>query len=458
MVKSMDPSGKVQQAVNIAAVSAAVLIAYLLWQFPPVVTVESSKAFVTLFALSVAATLLHLRFTDAGSTSSLDFVPELAAILILGPTGAVLVTLSSELVSSFLLHRNKPRFKKIFNGAQLTLAVGLAGLAFVAFGGEPSMQSLNFLESFPEFVLAVLVYFAVNTGTVSYVVSASESASFLHTWRRLTGGLIWFDLAMSPLAFLVAWLYLRIDNPIFVFLAIIPLIGLRYSYGTNYELQRLNTDLLRLMVKTIEAQDPYTSGHSLRVAECAKDICVEIGLKGRQVENIEKAALLHDIGKIDVAYSEILRQKGPLTPEQRRLIQDHPARGVEIVRSIRSIPNEVLECIRHHHERWDGNGYPDKLEADEIPLGARIIMVCDTVDAMTTARPYRDPLPVSVVREELQKHSGSQFDSEIVAAVLTSPILDRLDLRPVSPQAVVANNSDPTVAHEPDSSANLKLS
>ncbi|MEJ2546967.1 MAG: HDIG domain-containing protein, partial [Gemmatimonadota bacterium] len=326
----MDPGSKVQRAVNVAAVSAAALIAYLFWQFPPDVSAESSKAFITLFALSVAATLLHLRFTEAGSTSSLDFVPELAAILILGPTGAVLVTLSSELVSSFLLHRNKPSFKKIFNGAQLTLAVGLAGLAFVTFGGEPSMQSLNFLESFPEFVLAVLVYFAVNTGTVSYVVSASESASFFHTWRRLTGGLIWFDLAMSPLAFLVAWLYLRIDNPVFVFLAIIPLIGLRYSYGTNYELQRLNTDLLRLMVKTIEAQDPYTSGHSLRVAECATEICRELGIKGKQVENIEKAALLHDIGKIDVAYGEILRQKGPLTPEQRRLIQDHPARGVEI--------------------------------------------------------------------------------------------------------------------------------
>ena len=320
------------------------------------------------------------------------------------------------------------------------------------------MQSLNFLESFPEFVLAVLVYFAVNTGTVSYVVSASESASFFHTWRRLTGGLIWFDLAMSPLAFLVAWLYLRIDNPVFVFLAIIPLIGLRYSYGTNYELQRLNTDLLRLMVKTIEAQDPYTSGHSLRVAECATEICRELGIKGKQVENIEKAALLHDIGKIDVAYGEILRQKGPLTPEQRRLIQDHPARGVEIVRSIRSIPSEVLECIRHHHERWDGDGYPDKLAAIEIPLGARIIMVCDTIDAMTTARPYRDPLPVSVVKEELEEHSGSQFDSDIVSAVLRSSILDRLDLRPVStPQAPQSQLN--SINHQiADSSSSLKLS
>jgi putative nucleotidyltransferase with HDIG domain len=426
----MQPSIRVTRAVTVAAVSAVALLAFLLWQYPPDTSVEATKAFATLFALSVAATLLHLRFTDAGSTSSLDFVPELAAILVLGPTGAVLVTISSELLSSFLLHRGKPPYKKVFNASQLTLAVGLAGLAFMWFGGVPSMEGLNFLDSFAPFVVAVLVYFAVNTGTVSYVVSASEDAPFLGTWRRLTGGLILFDLAMSPLAFLVAWLYLQLDNPFFVFLAIIPLIGLRYSYGTNYELQRLNTDLLRLMVKTIEAQDPYTSGHSLRVSESAREICLSMGLRGKPVENIEKAALLHDIGKIDVAYNEILRQKGPLTPEQRRLIQDHPARGVDIVRSIRSFPKEVLECIRHHHERWDGEGYPDKLAGADIPLGARIIMVCDTIDAMTTARPYRDPLPVSVVQEELLKHSGSQFDERVVRAVLSSGVLERLELRP----------------------------
>ena len=138
----------------------------------------------------------------------------------------------------------------------------------------------------------------------------------------------------------------------------------------------------------------------------------------------------------DVSYNEILRQKGPLTPEQRRLIQDHPARGVDIVRSIRSFPKEVLECIRHHHERWDGEGYPDKLSGTDIPLGSRIIMVCDTIDAMTTARPYRDPLPVSVVEEELLKHSGSQFDDRIVQVVLDSGVLEHLEIRPTHPTRV----------------------
>ena len=151
-----------------------------------------------------------------------------------------------------------------------------------------------------------------------------------------------------------------------------------------------------------------------------------MGVRRRKIRHIETAALLHDIGKIDVAYSEILRQKGGLTPEQRELIRDHPDRGVDIVKSIRSISPVVLENIRHHHERWDGDGYPVGLRGDQIPLGARIIMVCDTIDAMTTARPYRDALPVSVVKEELVKHRGKQFDARIVDRVLETGLLDRL--------------------------------
>ena len=172
----------------------------------------------------------------------------------------------------------------------------------------------------------------------------------------------------------------------------------------------------------------HIKAHSIVVARIARMIAR--GLRDVNpdisVSKTTAGALLHDIGKIDVAYNEILRQKGPLTPEQRQLIRDHPARGVDIVRSIRSIPGDVLACIRHHHERWDGNGYPDGLSGDEIPVGARIIMVCDTIDAMTTARPYRDPLPTSVVREELIKHAGGQFDKTIVDVVLHSGILEKL--------------------------------
>jgi len=253
----------------------------------------------------------------------------------------------------------------------------------------------------------------------------SEKQPFIDVWKDMTGGLIVFDFIMSLLGVGIAYFYVSTGWPVLV-LTVIPLFGLRYSYGVTYELKQLNTDLLELFVRTIEAQDPYTSGHSVRVSKAAKLIGRALRCGNRELDNIEKAALLHDIGKIDVVYGEILRQKGPLSPEQRDLIRAHPDRGVEIIRSIRSLPTEVLECVRFHHERWDGTGYPVGLNGKDIPRGARIIMVCDTIDAMTTARPYRDPLPLSVVREELKKHRGTQFDPQIVDTVLSDGLLEEI--------------------------------
>lgn len=431
----MDP--RVKRTIIATAVAAAALVVTLFFKHPPTLDAASFLAFGTLLALSTLAMMLFLRFTEAGSTTSMDFVPELGAILLLGPTGAVMVTLLSELISGFFLYKEKSALKKLFNVSQLVLAVGAAGLLFRWSGGVESLNTFRFQASLAPFLLAVLAYFAVNTGTVAFIVTVSERTPFFETWRRMTGGLIIFDLAMSTLAFLVAFLYTQY-GVVAVFLAMIPLIGLRYSYGVNFELQQLNTDLLRLMVKTIEAQDPYTSGHSIRVSEAAKKIARALAVAPRQLKRIETAALLHDIGKIDSVYGEILRQKGPLTPEQRELIRAHPDRGVDIIQSIRSIHPDVLSCVRHHHERWDGDGYPTGLAGEEIPLGARIIMVCDTIDAMTTARPYRDALPVSVVREELTKHRSTQFDASIVDILVKTDILETLD----TPEPVVTTASN----------------
>jgi putative nucleotidyltransferase with HDIG domain len=431
----MDP--RVKRTILITALAAVALVVGLFLHYPPTFNSQTLLAFGTLLALSTLAMMLYLRFTEGGSTTSMDFVPELGAILLIGPTGAVTVTLLSELISGFFLYREKSFLKKLFNISQLVLAVGVAGLLFRWSGGVESITIFRFQDSLAPFMLAVLAYFAVNTGTVAFIVTVAERAPFLETWRRMTGGLIVFDLAMSTLAFLVAFLYTEY-GVVAVFLAMIPLIGLRYSYGINFELQQLNTDLLRLMIKTIEAQDPYTSGHSIRVSEAAKKIARALGVSPRSLKKIETAALLHDIGKIDSVYGEILRQKGPLTPEQRELIRAHPDRGVDIIRSIRSIHPEVLASVRHHHERWDGQGYPAGIAGDEIPLGARIIMVCDTIDAMTTARPYRDALPVSVVREELQKHRGTQFDAAIVDVLVETDILETLD----SPEQVKASTGN----------------
>jgi putative nucleotidyltransferase with HDIG domain len=355
----------------------------------------------------------------------LDFVPQLAAVLLIGPAGASALALISESISEVFFYR-KPRFKKIFNTAQVVLSVAAAGAVYVVFDGSVSLSEFDFANNFPPFIVAIITYFAVNTISVSYVVSVAENKPVLDTWREMSGSLIFFDFAMSLLAVGVALLYVEFGWMILV-LTVIPLFGLRYSYGTTYELRDLNDDLLRLFVKTIEAQDPYTSGHSVRVSESARLIARALKCNAGAVRKIEKSALVHDIGKIDVAYLEILRQKGPLTPEQRELIRAHPERGVEILKSIRSLHEDVLLNVLHHHERWDGDGYPAGLVGPGIPLGARIIMVCDTIDAMTTARPYRDPLPMSVVREELLEHKGKQFDPEIVDVVLDQGLLEAIE-------------------------------
>jgi putative nucleotidyltransferase with HDIG domain len=377
-----------------------------------------------LLALSLISTAMALKISQTGATSSLDFVPQLAAVLLIGPAGAAGIAAISETLSEIFFYK-KPTFKKVFNTAQVVLSVAAAGFVYVLFAGESSLETFHFQQNFPRFLVAIIAYFAVNTGAVSYVVAVSEKQPFVEVWKEMTGGLIIFDFIMSLLGVGIAYFYVSTGWPVLV-LTVIPLFGLRYSYGVTYELRQLNSDLLELFVRTIEAQDPYTSGHSVRVSKAAKLIARVLRCGRRELDNIEKAALLHDIGKIDVVYGEILRQKGPLTPEQRDLIRAHPDRGVEIIRSIRSLPFEVLECVRFHHERWDGKGYPVGLQGDAIPRGARIIMVCDTIDAMTTARPYRDPLPLAVVREELLKHRGTQFDPRVVDIVLNNGLLEEI--------------------------------
>jgi len=422
----MPTNRRVQLTIYSAALVAALSVIVVFLVYPPEYTRDWLIAFGMFLALSVVSTLMALRISEGGTTTSLDFVPQLAAVLIVGPAGATAIAALSEAISeTFFYKKSAP--KKIFNTAQMIMSSAAAGVAYMLFGGQPDLANLPIKETFPPFLVAILAYFAVNTGAVSYVVAAAEEKPVAETWRQMAGGLIAFDFAMSLLAFLVALMYVW-AGPQFLPFAVIPLFGLRYSYGVNYELKQLNTDLLRLLVKTIEAQDPYTSGHSIRVAETARMVARALGLQPKQVRLIETAALLHDIGKIDNVYLEILRQKGPLTPEQRELIRAHPDRGVDILKSIRSLHPDVLRCVRHHHERWDGDGYPTALSGDEIPLGARIIMVGDTVDAMTTARPYRDPLPMSVVGEELMKHRGTQFDPRIVDLIIKNDLLRSIEI------------------------------
>jgi HD-GYP domain-containing protein (c-di-GMP phosphodiesterase class II) len=238
-------------------------------------------------------------------------------------------------------------------------------------------------------------------------------------------------MAASALSMVMAWLFLWSQQhwgfgSIGILAVVIPIAFVRKTYTMYRGLEATSRELLEIMVKAIEARDPYTSGHSERVARLSRLIAQENGgLGSEEIEKIYKAALLHDVGKMYEEFAPLLRKESKLTQEERELLQTHAIRSAELVGIVSDFKGTVLESVRNHHERWDGRGYPSGVAGEDIPLGARIIMVSDTIDAMTTDRPYRKALGVDVVIAELQKHRGTQFDPKLVDLVIGSVTLRR---------------------------------
>jgi hypothetical protein len=184
-----------------------------------------------------------------------------------------------------------------------------------------------------------------------------------------------------------------------------------------HEQEELMTGMVRAIINAIDAKDTYTCGHSERVASFAMAVAAHLGLSAQDCEDIYLAGLLHDVGKIGIP-DAILKKPGPLTDEEYAVIKTHPTIGHAILKHLRKI-DYALPGILHHHEEVDGTGYPSGLQADAIPLIARILAVCDAYDAMTSNRPYRDGMPSAKAEEILLRESGKMWDGEIVEAFLT---------------------------------------
>jgi len=198
-------------------------------------------------------------------------------------------------------------------------------------------------------------------------------------------------------------------------------------------LKKSHLDSMKALAEAIEAKDPYTRGHSDRVSRMSVKIGLRAGLSKERLENLQYGALLHDIGKIGIK-DEVLRKKGPLDSEEYKHIQEHPLIGVKIVEGI-DFFKEKIPIIRHHHEHYDGSGYPDGLAGETIPLEARIVAVSDAFDAMTSVRVHRPRMTLESALWELEENKGNQFDRHIVEIFLKEEIyrLTSSTDRPPSP-------------------------
>ena len=183
------------------------------------------------------------------------------------------------------------------------------------------------------------------------------------------------------------------------------------------EIKTLSVEVMEALAHTIDAKDEYTKGHSVRVAKYSRMLAERLGLSDEDCESVYYMALLHDIGKIGVP-NEIINSKSKMTDEEYAIMKTHPVVGSDILSEIQSRPDLMIGA-RWHHERYDGKGYPDGKAGEDIPYFARIISVADSYDAMTSNRSYRKFLPQDVVRSEIEKNCGTQFDPNIAKCMIS---------------------------------------
>jgi putative nucleotidyltransferase with HDIG domain len=317
--------------------------------------------------------------------------------------------------------------KKIFNIAAYVLMEAVAVVVFLGLGGR-SLLSFAEITSVARVtrevgaaaLLATAAGLVTNNLVVIGAIALSHKQSMNQVWSQNHKPTVGIDILATPLVFVFAWVYAAFGVIVTATLWI-PILGLRQLHRTKVQLEQSNQELLELMVKSLEARDPYTSGHSRRVHHYSMIIARAIGLDERTVSEVGQAALLHDVGKIHEKYAKVLSKTEKLTPEEWALIQEHSNDGADLVATMSHL-RDIVPAIRHHHENWDGTGYPDRIAGEMIPIASRIIRFADTIDAMTTERPYRGPLTEPEVRAEVVRCRGTQFDPMIADRLLSSSL------------------------------------
>jgi putative nucleotidyltransferase with HDIG domain len=390
------------------AVGSAAIVAWV----SPSLTWDSAAAAGFFALLGLVAQAIGHRLPK-GASGNIGFIPFMSALLV-APSLPLVLTVALAVLGAEVLQRQVV-MKATFNVAQYVLAISLAVLAFTFLGGVPIRANSPFAVL--PFAVSFTTFLLVNTVMVSGVVAVSQHRRVFQVWQQFTHGTVLYDFLAIPVVYLFAWVYVAKGAWLASAIAI-PLIGLRQLYKTNRQLETINEEMLQLMVAAIEARDPYTSGHSQRVAEYSRIVAQAAGLGARASARVHTAALLHDVGKIHEEFAPILRKPGRLDASEFAIMRSHSEKGAKLVSKVSQF-RDLVPAIRNHHEAWDGSGYPDKLTGERIPLWARVIMFADTVDAMTTDRPYREALDVHSVREELRSQSGRQFDPRIAAELVS---------------------------------------
>ena len=374
--------------------------------------------------------LLRNQAYRAAGNMSLLFPIVFATMLRLGP-GAGMLALAAGCLTAGLFPKRQAAHQTLFNVALGFLQVFFAGAIFLWLNG--GSLHLSLIRSFPGVVAACLIYFAINTGGVATIIALCTARPPAEVWRQ---SFLWTAPSYFAGACISALALLIFGSQLGIAVAFVsPVAYLIYQSYATYtaraeekqqhinDLQASQANLADLYLATIkslalaiDAKDQYTSQHILRVQRYAVATGIRMGLTGNELEGLNTGALLHDIGKLGVPESVLLKP-GRLTEEEFAKVKQHPQIGAAILGPV-DFPWPVLPVVRSHHERWDGTGYPDGLKGEEIPLAARILAVADVYDALTSTRSYRKAWTHERTVETIIQDAGTHLDPNVVFAFL----------------------------------------
>ncbi len=352
-----------------------------------------------------------------------SFISIFAAVLIKGPLAAVTIAIfstpleisSGETKNSPKKHIfNTPPIKTCFNTSNFILSIYLPGLAYQFFGGVPGDLTLPDVL-LPAFIFIVLTLF-VNTTLLTYLFRVQDSVKFGRTLIKTYLMLLPNVAAVAPIGFFLALILNLPGGQYFAFLFLAPLMLARYAFKLYLDSKNQYYKMIQVLTAAIEAKDKYTEGHSRRVEMYAEQIARAMHFSENRIEVVKVAALLHDVGKIGIA-DTILKKPSKLTNEERIDIEKHPAIGLHILEDI-DLPYNTKEIILHHHERYDGMGYPSNSGPEKTPLESYILGVADAFDAMTSDRPYRNGMKKEIAINIIREESGKQFHPDVAKAFL----------------------------------------
>jgi putative nucleotidyltransferase with HDIG domain len=343
-----------------------------------------------------------------GTMVGVSIAPLVASMALGGPSGGAWVALIGTTEMREIRARI-PWYGTLANHAGLVIPATLGGIVMHA-AGQPDGTGIS---AFAAAILGALVFFAVNAALTATLVSLRTGQSFRSVLLGDARGFATSLFALAPLGWLMAQMYLVAWWASLLFA--LPLYTTRLAYHNFIEMREMFTQTITALAGAVDKRDPYTSKHSWRVKEIAGDIGRVMRLSEADLEALEWGGLLHDVGKIGVPDNVLLKQER-LNREERMSMNAHPVLGAQIIAPVARLSRE-LPIIRHHHEWYNGSGYPDRLIGDEIPLLARILHVADAYEAMTAQRPYRmTPLTAEQALGELRKFAGIQFDPKVVDA------------------------------------------